>query len=97
MLVEEDEMSLYQLHAAMYLFLNPRDGAAVSLEPAAVRKRFDLTDRELRAFVEVDVPELYRLGVHPVLLNSYARARMSFAEYRDILSRLRDEERAEGL
>jgi hypothetical protein len=87
-------MSLYQLHSAIYRYLNPREGAPVPLDRDAVRQRFELTDREADAFVDADVPELYRLGVHPVLLNSFARARMNPAEYRAILARLKDEERA---
>jgi hypothetical protein len=89
-------MSLYQLHAAIYRFLNPRDGAPVTLDRSAVLERFELSDREADAFLQADVPELYRLGVHPVLLNSYARARMAPPEYRAILARLNDEERAAG-
>lgn len=87
-------MSLYQLHAAIYRYLNPRDSSPVTLERDAVLERFDLSEREANAFLGADVPELYRLGVHPVLLNSYARSRMSPPEYRAILARLKDEERA---
>ena len=87
-------MSLYQLHAAMYRYLNPRDGAPVELDREKVAQRFELTERELNAFLNADVPELYRLGVHAVLLNSYARARMSPDMYRAILAKLKDEERA---
>lgn len=87
-------MSLYQLHAAIYRYLNPRGEAALPLEAAAVRERFDLSERELNAFLQADVRELYRLGAHPVLLNAYARARMSPAEYRAILAQLAGEERA---
>jgi hypothetical protein len=89
-------MSLYQLHAAIYRYLNPRDSIPVELDREALRGRFDLTEREANAFVNADVPELYHLGVHPVMLNSYARARMSPAEYRIILAKLNDEERAAG-
>ena len=87
-------MSLYQLHAAMYRYLNPKDGLAVELDREVLRGRFDLTEREANAFVDADVPELYRLGVHPVLLNSYPRARMEPSAYRRILARLKDEQRA---
>jgi hypothetical protein len=87
-------MSLYQLHAAMYRYLNPKDGAPLPLEREAVLERFDLNERELDALLRTDVAELYRLGVHPVMLNSYARARMSPPEYRAILATWRDEERS---
>ncbi len=86
-------MSLYQLHAALYRYLNPRGDQPLPLEREAVVQRFDLDEREAAAFLNADVAELYRLGVHPVLLNSYARARMSQPEYRAILAQLRDEER----
>jgi hypothetical protein len=86
-------MSLYALQSAIYRYLHPRDSAPVQLEREAVLERFGLTEREADAFLECDVAELYRLGVHPVLLNSYARARMVPSEYRAILARLGDEER----
>ena len=89
-------MSLYQLHAAMYHYLNPQDGVPVEVDRDAVRRRFELSEREVDAFVNADVADLYRLGVHPVLLNSYARARMAPPEYRAILARLKDEERTHG-
>ncbi len=86
-------MSLYQLHAALYRFLNPADAQPLPLTREAVLGRYDLDDREVAAFLNADVAELYRLGVHPVLLNSYARARLSPPEYRAILAQLRAEER----
>ena len=86
-------MSLYQLHAALYRYLNPRDAQSLPLERETVMQRYDLDEREVAAFLSADVAELYRLGVHPVLLNSYARARLSPPEYRAILARLREEER----
>ena len=83
-------MSLYQLQAAIYRYLNPKDGPTVTLDRGELLKRFDLTERELDAFVEPDIPELHRLGVHPVLMNSYARARIDPAEYRKILANVKE-------
>jgi hypothetical protein len=86
-------MSLYQLHAALYRYLNPRDAEPLPLERQAVLQRYELDEREVQALLAADVAELYRLGVHPVLLNSYARARLAPAEYRAVLARLRESER----
>jgi hypothetical protein len=36
--------------------------------------RYDLTESEREAFVNRDVAALYRLGLHPVLLNGFCRA-----------------------
>ncbi len=51
-------------HAAMYRYLNPKDSVPVELDREKLRGRFDLTEREANAFVDAEVPELYRLGVH---------------------------------
>jgi hypothetical protein len=85
-------MSLYGLQSTIYRYLHPGDSAPVQLEREAVLERFELTEREADAFLDCNIAELYRLGVHPVLLNSYARARMVPSEYRAILARLGEEE-----
>ena len=36
--------------------------------------KYDLTDEERKAFEDRDVATLYQLGLHPVLLNGFARA-----------------------
>src|SRR4051794_30780739 len=82
-------MSLYQLQRAMYEFLNPTGRArVVSMDPATLREHFVLTDEEVEAYVNADVRALYLLGVHPVLLNSYARARVPRDQYRAALASL---------
>jgi hypothetical protein len=82
-------VSLYQLQKAIYQYLNPKkQGGAHSLAPDEVRSRYALTEEEARALLDADVRALHRLGVHPVLLNSYARARVPREQYRTILAEL---------
>jgi hypothetical protein len=68
-------MSLYQLHKAIYAYLNTPDAERPSLDGEKLRAAFDVTDAEAAAFRAADITALARLGVHPVLLNSYSRAR----------------------
>ncbi len=68
-------MSLYQLHKAIYAYLNTPDQERFAPDGDALRERFELTDAEAAAFRDADIVALSRLGVHPVLLNSYSRAR----------------------
>ena len=82
-------MSLYQLQKAIYEYLNPKGTADVpSLDRASLEARYDLTPDEVVAVVDADVAALHRLGVHPVLLNSYARARVPREQYRATLAAL---------
>jgi hypothetical protein len=86
-------MSLYQLQRAMYEFLNPTGKArVVSMDRATLHELFDLTEEELDAYVNADVRTLYLLGVHPVLLNSFARARVPRDQYRAALASLEAEQ-----
>jgi hypothetical protein len=50
--------------------------------------RYELSEAEVEAILQADVGALYRLGVHPVLLNSYARARVPRDRYRAALAAL---------
>ena len=68
-------MSLYQLHKAIYTYLNTPEADRSALDGPELRERFELTDEEAGAFAQTDIVALTRLGVHPVLLNSYSRAR----------------------
>ncbi|HSE94335.1 MAG TPA: hypothetical protein VLD61_00495 [Methylomirabilota bacterium] len=82
----------YALQKAIYDFLNPRGRPdAPALAPDALRDRYGLGPTEIAALVEGDVAALYRLGVHPVLLNSYARARVPRDRYRTALAGLERE------
>lgn len=82
-------MTAYGLQKAIYEYLNAKGRPdAPALDPEALRARYELSEAELRALCEADVAALYRLGVHPVLLNSYARARVPRDRYRAALAEL---------
>jgi len=68
-------MSLYQLHKAIYGYLNAPPGGGDRFDGSLLREQFELSDTEATAFAATDIAALSRLGVHPVLLNSYSRAR----------------------
>jgi hypothetical protein len=81
-------MSLYQLHRCVYDWIRAGE---VTSEAGGGRESFDasryeLTDEERKAFDNRDVAAFYQLGLHPVLINRYARA-AGYArdEYRKIL------------
>lgn len=74
-------MSQYQLQKLVYDFLNGRVGAAPGVRAGAGGDRggpdptgYDLTEEEQAAARTADVRRLYQLGVHPVLINAFARA-----------------------
>jgi hypothetical protein len=82
-------MRAYTLQKAIYDYLNPKGRPdAPALDAEALRARYGLDEAETAALVEGDVAALYRLGVHPVLLNSYARARVPRDRYRAALATL---------
>lgn len=83
-------MSTYQLNKAIYHYLSPRaDGQRLPLEREALMQRFELSAEELDAVLCADIRQLSLLGVHPVLLNSFARARQVPREqYRSALASL---------
>ena len=66
-------MSLYQLHRAVFDYLRAGEVAS-GAAPEFQVSRYDLTDEERKVFLARDVAALYRLGLHPVLLNGYCRA-----------------------
>lgn len=74
-------MSQYQLQKLLHDFLNGRVGAAPGVRAGASGDRagpdptgYDLTADEGAAASHGDVRRLYQLGVHPVLINAFARA-----------------------
>lgn len=82
-------MTAYALQKAIHDYLNPRGRPdPPTLDPDALHARYGLGEAEVRALVEADVAALYRLGVHPVLLNSFARARVPRDRYRAALAEL---------
>src|SRR4051812_11491223 len=69
----EGAVSLYQLHRCVWDYVRAgqvSSGNAAGFDPG----RYDLTDEERQAFESRDVAALYRLGLHPVLLNGFCRA-----------------------
>jgi hypothetical protein len=82
-------VSAYGLQKAIYEFLNlKRRPGAPALDREALRGRYGLSESELDALVDADVTALARLGVHPVLLNSYARNLLPRDRYRAALAEL---------
>ena len=74
-------MSQYQLQKLLYDFLNGRVGPASDARAGPGGDRagpdpagYDLTDEEGAAASGADLRRLYQLGVHPVLVNAFARA-----------------------
>jgi hypothetical protein len=68
-------MSLFYLQKAMFL-LKKDAGFATRLRnsPDDALDGFDLTDEERRALLSADLPTLYRMGAHPLLLAPYSRS-----------------------
>jgi len=82
-------VTAYALQKAIYDYLNPKGRpGAPPLDPESLRARYGLSEPEIVALCEADVAALYRLGVHPVLLNGYARARVPRDRYRAALAEL---------
>lgn len=92
-------MSWYQLHRCVYDWV--RAGEVNSSEGdgrnAFDVSAYDLTDEERKAFENRDIAALYRLGLHQVLINRYARA-AGYArdDYRKILEPLGQKEERKG-
>jgi hypothetical protein len=93
-------MSLYQLNRAVYDWI--RAGEVNSAAGGNGRENFelsqyDLTDDERKAFDDRDIAAFYRMGLHQVLINRYARA-AGFARdaYRKILEPYAEPEERKG-
>jgi hypothetical protein len=92
-------MSWYQLHRCVYDWV--RAGEVNSSEGGGRNafdvSAYDLTDEERKAFENRDIAALYRLGLHQVLINRYARA-AGYArdDYRKILEPLGHKEEGKG-
>jgi hypothetical protein len=78
---KERPVSQYQLQKLLYDFLNGRVGEAPGVRAGASGDRggpdptgYDLTEEERAAASGADLRALYQLGVHPVLINAFARA-----------------------
>jgi hypothetical protein len=89
-------LSLYQLHRAVWDQMRAGEVSSGGGRPFDA-SRYDLTDEERRSFEDRDVAALYRLGLHPVLLNGYARANgFSRDGYRDVLQVYAEPETRKG-
>ena len=93
-------MSWYQMHRCVYDWV--RAGEVNSGDGGDGRAGFDvgayeLTDEERKAFENRDIAAFYRLGLHEVLINRYARA-AGYArdDYRKILEPLGGKEERKG-
>ncbi len=65
-------MSQYQLQKLVYDYL--RKAGTATERPAIFTDGYDLTAAEQAAVEAADIRELYLLGLHPVLVNAFARA-----------------------
>jgi hypothetical protein len=79
-------MSVYQVQQCVFDYLRALEGAPRGDQcPPMSVDGYQLTDVEQRALVEGDVDALYKLGVHPVLINGYCRAQgYKRADYRPL-------------
>jgi len=94
-------MSWYQLHRCVYDWVRAGEVNSDSGEGDA-RATFDvgvyeLTDEERKAFDNRDIAAMYKLGLHEVLINRYARA-AGYArdDYRKILEPFGAKEERKG-
>jgi hypothetical protein len=65
-------VSQYQLQKLVYDYL--REAGTASERPALETHGYDLTGEERAAAEAADIRGLYQLGLHPVLVNAFARA-----------------------
>jgi hypothetical protein len=65
-------LSQYQLQKLVYDYL--RTAGTAAERPAVDPAGYELSEDERAAATSADIRKLYQLGVHPVLINSFARA-----------------------
>jgi len=65
-------VSQYQLQKLVYEYL--RKAGTASERPPLATGGYDLTGEERAAVEAADIRQLYQLGLHPVLVNAFARA-----------------------
>ena len=79
-------MSLYQLHRCVFDHIRAGEVGSSASRGGFDASRYELTDEERKAFEAKDVAALYRMGLHPVLLNAFCRTSgYSRDEYRKVL------------
>jgi hypothetical protein len=64
-------VSLYQLHRCVFDAVRARESAT---DRQFDDSDYDLSVEERRAFQDGDLRALYRIGLHPLLLNAYGRS-----------------------
>jgi hypothetical protein len=64
---------MYQLHRCVWDSIRASEVKSNSAGRHFDAGRYDLSEEERKAFVDRDVAALYRLGLHPVLLNAFCR------------------------
>ena len=80
-------MSLYQLHRCVWDYVRAGAVSSSNAGPHFDESKYDLNEQELQAFQAKDVASLYRLGLHPVLLNGFCRASgYTRDDYRKVLA-----------
>jgi hypothetical protein len=80
-------VSLYQLHRCVWDYVRASAVSSSNAGPHFDESKYDLTEEELQAFEAKDVASLYRLGLHPVLLNAFCRASgYTRDDYRKVLA-----------
>ena len=69
-------MSLYEMQRLIHtLNVTPAQTARFREDAAAVMADYDLDDAERAALADGDTAALWRMGVHPLLMLHYCRAR----------------------
>ena len=80
---------LYRLQRAMFESLRPDPYAKTKPDLEALARRHGLSQDEATTLLARDIRALYLIGVHSVLLNSFARANgLSREVYANLLSGL---------
>ena len=80
-------MSLYQLHRAIFDDVESPARSAAARHRLSTSAATTLTDDERKSIESRDIAALYVMGLHPVLLNGFARASgYSRDDYRAILA-----------
>jgi hypothetical protein len=83
-------VSSYQLHRCVWDYLRAGEVKSNSNSNSSGKfddSKYELTGEERTAFEGKDVAGLYRLGLHPVLLNAFCRAAgYSRDDYRKVLA-----------
>lgn len=78
-------MSVFQAQQCVFDYLRSLEGAPLDQRPPMKVEGYQLTAIEQRALAEGDIDTLYKLGVHPVLINGYCRAQgYKRADYRPL-------------